>query len=179
MKKKPAKRQKLKLEIIPGSPVDKAKDWGKRIRETRKNSGLTQKEFSHLLGISHSYLSGIERSVKKPGPAFFIRLSEKLGVSLDYIMLGMEPAKLEEKAGKKEPGREVPGSLNTIDDMIWLMEHSPLFNFNVMGFATRFYMENEEFIKKTIKKPGMPVESSPGSNKSNQNIPFKEENNNE
>jgi hypothetical protein len=40
--------------------------------------------------------------------------------------------------------------------MIWLMEHSPLFNFNVMGFATRFYYENEDVIKKTIKKPGLP-----------------------
>jgi transcriptional regulator with XRE-family HTH domain len=179
MKKKPAKRQKLKLEIIAGSTGDKTKDWGKRVKETRKNSGLTQKEFSKLLGISHSYLSGIERSVKKPGPAFFIRLAEKLGISLDYILLGVEPAKLEEKAGKKSPGREAPGGLNTIDDLIWLMEHSSLFNFNVMGFATRFYMENEDFIKKTIKKPGLPGESSPGTNKSNQNIPIKEENNNE
>ena len=173
MKKKPAKRQKLKLEITPGSPVDKAGDWGKRIKETRKNAGLTQKEFSQLLGISYSYLSGIERSVKKPGPAFFIRLAGKLGVSLDYILLGLGPAKLEDKA-RKSDGHEFPGSLNTIDDMIWLMEHSPLFNFNVMGFATRFYYENEDVIKKTIKKPGLPMENSPGTNKSD-----KEENNNE
>jgi len=173
MKKKQAKGQKLKLEIIPGSPVDKARDWGKRIKEIRKNSGLTQKEFSQLLGISHSYLSGIERSVKKPGPTFFIRLAEKLGVSLDYILLGLGPAKLEDKA-KPSAGQEYSGSLNTVEDMIWLMEHSPLFNFNVMGFATKFYYENEDFINKTIKKPGLLMKSSPGTNKSNQ-----EEDNNE
>ncbi len=162
-----AKRQKQKLAIIPTSPASNTKDWGKRVKEVRKNSGLTQKAFSQLLGISNSYLSGIERSVKMPGPAFFIRLAEKLGVSLNYIFLGIEPAKLEDKTGKESAEREEPTGIKTIDDVFWLMEHSPLFNFNIMGFAARFYMENEDFIKKTIKKERAALEDRPEKNKSN------------
>ena len=75
-----------------------------------------------------------------------------MGVSLDYILLGIEPVKLEDKTGKESAEREEPTGIKTIDDVIRLMNHSPLFNFNVMGFAARFYMEHEAYIKKEIIK---------------------------
>ena len=42
--------------------------------------------------------------------------------------------------------------IESIDDLVWYLEHSNLFNLNVMGYAARFFFENEEHIKKELER---------------------------
>jgi hypothetical protein len=83
-------------------------------------------------------------------------------VSLDWLFYGTGKMFL-----KKKPKGEIGEDKNiddivSIDDLVWYLEHSNLFNLNVMGFAARFFFENEEHIKKELerqrRKPGMSKE---------------------
>lgn len=59
---------------------------GDRIKETRKNRGLTQEQLAERLDISVEYVSQIERGMKIPSMQIFIKLVETLDVSADYLL---------------------------------------------------------------------------------------------
>lgn len=57
-----------------------------RIREARKRSGIKQIDLCAQLGVSQGALSGWENGKYEPDKAGWIKLSETLGVSVDYLM---------------------------------------------------------------------------------------------
>lgn len=59
---------------------------GDRIKEIRKQRGLTQEQLAEALDISVEYVSQIERGMKIPSMQIFIKLVEVLDVSADYLL---------------------------------------------------------------------------------------------
>jgi len=100
---------------------------GKRLRTIRRSLNMKQIEMSEPLGISISYLSDIELAKRKPSPEFFLNLSIKYNVSLDYLFRGIGDMFLSppQKTGQKP--FDFNENLGTIDQLIWLMENSPFF----------------------------------------------------
>ena len=66
--------------------MDKIKEIGVRIKEARKAKGLSQMEFASMLQISTSHLSDIENGKTKYGLDIFIRITEELQVSADWLL---------------------------------------------------------------------------------------------
>ena len=64
----------------------KIKDVGSRIRETRKRLKLSQSELAELLQISTSHMSDIENGKTNIGLDIFMRLTEALQVSADWLL---------------------------------------------------------------------------------------------
>ena len=70
-----------------GERLDKElKELGTRIRETRKKCGFTQLTFSEKLGVSPSYMSEIELGKTRMGIDIFMRITETLQVSADWLL---------------------------------------------------------------------------------------------
>lgn len=65
---------------------EKRKDVGKRIREARKAMRLSQSELSEQLNISPSHMSDIENGKINVGLDIFMRLTEILCVSADWLL---------------------------------------------------------------------------------------------
>ncbi len=63
---------------------------GKRIRLLRKQMNLTQEELAAQVGVSLSFMGHIERGTRQPSLDHLVRLSEKLGVSADFLLTGRE-----------------------------------------------------------------------------------------
>lgn len=59
---------------------------GDRIREARKNQGLTQDQLAERLDISVEFVGQIERGLKLPSMQVFIKILESLNVSADYLL---------------------------------------------------------------------------------------------
>lgn len=59
--------------------------FGERIREVRKNSGYTQKEFGALLDIPQTTLSAYETDRMQPTIASLVAIAAKFNVSLDWL----------------------------------------------------------------------------------------------
>lgn len=66
--------------------MDKIKEVGERIREARKKKGLSQMEFANMLQISTPHLSDIENGKTKYALDIFIRITEELQVSADWLL---------------------------------------------------------------------------------------------
>lgn len=63
-------------------------DIGRKLREARKERGLTQDALASKLGTVTSYISDIERGVKSPSLHTFIRILEILNVPANYVLPG-------------------------------------------------------------------------------------------
>ena len=59
---------------------------GDRIREARKKKGFTQEQLAERLDISVEFVGQIERGIKLPSMAVFMKLIEVLSVSADYLL---------------------------------------------------------------------------------------------
>ncbi len=60
---------------------------GKRIRQYRKQLGLTQKEVAEKAGISEQYCSELELGKKGGTLAVYYQLAQALNVSLDSLVM--------------------------------------------------------------------------------------------
>lgn len=68
------------------------KEVGNRIRDRRVAMGLSQEALAERADLSPPYISHIERTAKKPSLTALIRLSAALGVTVDYLLAGSQPA---------------------------------------------------------------------------------------
>lgn len=61
-------------------------DLGRRIREERQKLNLTQEKLSEAINVSTAYVGQIERGERCPTLDTLIKLSNRLGVSIDYLL---------------------------------------------------------------------------------------------
>ena len=66
------------------------KGIGARIKNLRKERGLTQQTLADELGVTLNYISKIEPGMKVPSIDVLVVMAEYFGVSLDHIVLGKE-----------------------------------------------------------------------------------------
>ena len=67
------------------------KKSGERIRQLRKDQGMTQEQLAARVNINDRYLRKIETGEKGPSIDILVNLSALFGVSLDYIIIGKQP----------------------------------------------------------------------------------------
>ncbi|MDQ1353037.1 MAG: Helix-turn-helix protein [Acidobacteriota bacterium] len=137
----PNKKQDQKLVAI-----------GQRVKAVRESLRLSQREMAASLNTSASYLSEIEGGKANPGPGFFLGLSDAYNVSIEYIFHGEVEMFYDSKT--RLPSKEFK-NVNDIDSpekLFWLMNRSSMFRNTILGYAARFYLENEATIKKNFRK---------------------------
>ncbi len=123
---------------------------GKRIKQIRKELRLKQTEMAEKLSVLNTYISEIETGKGNPGHGFFYKFATTFNVSLNFLFFGLGDMFVETDL-KAEPVEEKrPEKINSITDLVWFLEHSPLFYHNIIGLATKFKYENEEIIKRDI-----------------------------
>lgn len=137
-----------KLEISRDSLIA----LGARVKKTRKTLGISQKDFAASLEMSGSYLSEIEHGNAAPGYEFFYKISLKYNVNPDWLFHGTGSMIREEPVKPINEEKEYVDNIETVNDLVWLMEHSTMFKNTMLGFAQKFHYENEEIIKKNIKR---------------------------
>lgn len=71
---------------------------GERIREIRDKRGMTQEKLAEAAGISKSFLSEIENDKTNVGAQILLRIANKLGASMDYLLDGTVASQIEKEA---------------------------------------------------------------------------------
>lgn len=65
-------------------------DMGNRLSQHRKNLHLTQEQAAEILDISLKHYSELERGITGVSVDVLITISNKLGISIDYLLKGTE-----------------------------------------------------------------------------------------
>jgi transcriptional regulator with XRE-family HTH domain len=61
------------------------KSLGKRVRELRQTTGVSQEAFADSIGLDRTYISGIERGVLNPSIRNIARIAAKLDVGVAVL----------------------------------------------------------------------------------------------
>jgi len=61
---------------------------GERLRELRKRSGKTQKEFGELFGLSESAIGMYERNQRRPDYETLQRFASHFNTTVNYLLYG-------------------------------------------------------------------------------------------
>ena len=59
---------------------------GKRVKEARIKKGYTQEELGSVIGVSKVSICGYESGTRTPTMNMFLKLSDALDVSVDYLL---------------------------------------------------------------------------------------------
>ena len=81
--------------------VDSAKGFGRRLRETRLQAGMSQRQLS-FTGCGPAYISRIEAGLRVPSLQMIHLLAERLNVSRDWLATGEMPTGDTEAALRQE-----------------------------------------------------------------------------
>lgn len=120
-----------------------------RITAVREHLGLNQKDFAASLGKSPSYISVIENGKRLPAVDFFILIANIHNVNLEYLIHGKGDMFNTEKI-KDE--RETIDDIESLDDVIWLLENSPIARNAIFAFAAKYFFENQDLLIKNIQR---------------------------
>ena len=66
------------------------KHFGTVLRRVRKGKNLSQIELANLAGLDRTYISLMERGLRKPSIDVLFRLAKALGVSASSIIVSLE-----------------------------------------------------------------------------------------
>lgn len=61
-------------------------EFSERLKDLRKQAGLTQVDVAEKLGISQPAYAAWERGVKKPTQENLVKIAQVLNVSVDYLV---------------------------------------------------------------------------------------------
>jgi len=115
---------------------------GEKIREIRKNKGLEQSDLAAVAGVSVSYISQIERGVRKnPSIDVLYAIANKLEVNVDDLLKNVEI--LEKNEIKSEKIREENDQNIDLDDQAKLLESM---KFDSPEEALKFILQQPVFM---------------------------------
>ena len=72
---------------------------GKRVKEAREKSGMTQADLSEKVGVSVTYISSIERGLSFPRGEVLVGILNALNVSADFVFCDVVNGSLKQKSG--------------------------------------------------------------------------------
>ncbi|MDQ1353831.1 MAG: hypothetical protein QG657_4138 [Acidobacteriota bacterium] len=147
--KKANKRQGIKAMSDNDYSLE---EFGQRIKAVRRRLNMTQKEFGEAVDLSVSFISDIESGRSKACLDFFFNLARKFNINLNYLILGEGEIIDTESKHHSMSHKKVGQSINSISELIWYTERSPMMLHTILGFASRFIHENREYLIKEIEE---------------------------
>lgn len=120
-----------------------SKEFAQKLKELRKNAGMTQEDLSKVLGVGRSTISEYERGVIEPKRKTLTTLSACFNVPIEYFFDKCEP-------NEKNIVKDIELS---IQDIIFDLEYSQIPN----TYDNKKLSENDEKIIAEMLKSVMRV----------------------
>lgn len=79
-------------------------EFGRRIRRTRQEAGLSQEELAHRAGLHRTYIGSVERGERNIGLLNITALATVLQVDASVLMSGLRRSELGSSLGQLSPG---------------------------------------------------------------------------
>ena len=83
------------------TPTPRNEALGARLRETRRQRGITLREVGQAAGVTESFVSQVERGAANPSVATLRRIAEALGETMASLFVGAETTGMVVRAGER------------------------------------------------------------------------------
>jgi len=96
-------------------------DWakiGERLRQIRKKSRLSQREFGRQFGISQNMISLYEKGKSRASVEFYMRVAQLGGRTIEWLLTGQEDQTLETLREMRELHEKMKGHLAVVRELL-------------------------------------------------------------
>ena len=132
------------------SEID-AREFGQRLKAVRKHLKLKQTEFAGKIGIKNNYLSEIESGKIKPGLEFFYKLTKEFRINLYYLFHNEPPMFFDDIFPADFEEKDFGEANRRVHELISFIERSPMVKFEMLGYFSRYRIQNQSTIDKDIE----------------------------
>lgn len=129
-----------------------ADEIGLRLKEIRMKMDIGQKEMAEKLNITPPYLCEIENGKANPGPEFFVRLVKNYNINLNYVFLGSGNMNSGTQFELKPEDIHIGCEIDTIEELVWLMQHSKYFKNMMLAQANVFINKEADMIASSLQR---------------------------
>lgn len=134
-------------------------NFGERLKKARNTIGLKVPEMCQLLGIQMTAYYKYEDGSRFPKPEILLKLTEDLGISVDFLISGLGSmfSSKDDYRGHGgisllcEPGQLYDEDYETLKDLLYHMEYSPLVRLAVLKYFVEYKHEKNTLIRKDIE----------------------------
>ena len=128
-------------------------EFGKRIKEIRKQLPLSQIDFAAAIGISNTFLSEVEKGKFKPGYDFFINTIKKFNINTRYLATGEGDIFFKDRNETKTGTKINYGEHSEIiEEMLMYFEQAPVVKFAVLEFYKKYMYEKDHMVKEEVER---------------------------
>ncbi|MCX6584783.1 MAG: helix-turn-helix transcriptional regulator [Candidatus Aminicenantes bacterium] len=128
--------------------------FGQRLKDTRKNLDIQQKDFAEKLRMSGSFLSEVEKGKAKPGYDFIKNLIVIFDMNPLYLFTGEGPAFTREIKEPESTGLriEITENKEIFEEMFRYFTDVPAVKYAVLEFFKKYLFDHKEMIEFELKK---------------------------
>ena len=131
-------------------------EFGKRVKNIRKELDIAQKDFATKLGLSGSFLSEVEKGKTKPGFEFFKSIILKIKVNPIYLYTGEGPlflGKIPDTENENDDilKIEITEDKEIIEKMFWYFNKAPVVKYAVLEFFRKYIFQNKEMLDQDLE----------------------------
>jgi transcriptional regulator with XRE-family HTH domain len=124
---------------------------GSRLKEIRKSLKLKQPEFSAKLGVSQSFLSGVEQGSLKPSFQLLLSLYTIYNVNINWLLTGDEDIFSTSESSEKKRDIDFGIFQKETEELLYLVENVDFVRFHLLeelaGFKSRYKEKIDEHLK--------------------------------
>ncbi|MDR2183571.1 MAG: helix-turn-helix transcriptional regulator [Clostridiales bacterium] len=124
--------------------TEKCRMFGKNMRATRKNMGITTNEMGKFLDLSPAYVGMIERGERAPSFDTFLKICDFFGESIDNMLSRKSPS-----SPSKSKTTAVEPKLSQKQKMLWGMIST--FDVNELDYLIRITKDFKMFCERNQK----------------------------
>ncbi len=132
--------------------TDELIEFGKRIKEIRKQLHLSQIDFAAAIGISNTFLSEVEKGKFKPGYDFFINTIKEFNINTKYLATGEGDIFFKNRNEITTDTKLNYGEYSEIiEEMLMYFEQAPVVKFAVLEFYKNYMYEKGHMVKEEVE----------------------------
>jgi transcriptional regulator with XRE-family HTH domain len=117
--------------------------FGDKLKELRKEKGLTQQQLADLMNVGRSSIAGYETKRVQPDYEKLLWFSSYFDVSVEYL-LGSSKTRNNDSNSYKEPTPEIP---MTKESSSYELTRDPAEENKILQYYYRLNDENKDYIK--------------------------------
>jgi transcriptional regulator with XRE-family HTH domain len=100
----------MNKQSFPKTQAPRSESLGPRLRELRRQRGITLRQVAESAGVTESFVSQVERGAANPSVATLRRMAEALGETMASLFVGADTAGMVVRAGERKRLRHPSGS---------------------------------------------------------------------
>ncbi len=124
-----------------------------RVRAVRKALKIKQQDMAANYGMSRSYIAEVESGKRVPRPELIMKLYYDYGVNPHYLLFGT--GDMFDASNTKKPNADYTYDFTDAMDytgFLWLLENAPYFRNDLIAYASKKILHEEDTIKLSISK---------------------------